>query len=116
MEEGFSGGTFRQGNRSKEGAVSQVRLGTPLAQGTYLGEMSEWFKVPVLKTGEAQASGGSNPSLSATSKKGMRTQGSTRVCEARLELATVPKGKPSAQQSLSLRHFLRFFGVKSDCP
>ena len=30
------------------------------------GEMSEWFKVPVLKTGEAQASGGSNPSLSAT--------------------------------------------------
>ena len=29
------------------------------------GEMSEWFKVPVLKTGEAQASGGSNPSLSA---------------------------------------------------
>ncbi len=30
------------------------------------GEMVEWFKAPVLKTGEVQASGGSNPSLSAT--------------------------------------------------
>ncbi len=29
------------------------------------GEMVEWFKAPVLKTGEVQASGGSNPSLSA---------------------------------------------------
>ena len=68
MEEGFSGGTFRQEYCRKERAVSQVRLGTPLAQRTNLGEMSEWFKVPVLKTGEAQASGGSNPSLSAILK------------------------------------------------
>ena len=29
------------------------------------GEMSEWFKEPVLKTGEAQVSVGSNPTLSA---------------------------------------------------
>ena len=27
--------------------------------------MSEWFKEPVLKTGEAQVSVGSNPTLSA---------------------------------------------------
>lgn len=31
------------------------------------GEMSEWLKEPVLKTGDAQASVGSNPTLSATS-------------------------------------------------
>ena len=30
------------------------------------GEMSEWLKEPVLKTGDAQASVGSNPTLSAT--------------------------------------------------
>ncbi|MDK2963828.1 MAG: hypothetical protein PWQ29_1222, partial [Verrucomicrobiota bacterium] len=30
------------------------------------GEMAEWFNAPVLKTGEPQGSGGSNPSLSAT--------------------------------------------------
>ena len=29
------------------------------------GEMVEWFKAAVLKTAEVQASGGSNPSLSA---------------------------------------------------
>ena len=35
--------------------------------------MSEWFKEPVLKTGEAQASVGSNPTLSATAAKMQRT-------------------------------------------
>ena len=29
------------------------------------GEMSEWFKEPVLKTGDVKASVGSNPTLSA---------------------------------------------------
>ena len=29
------------------------------------GEMSEWLKEPVLKTGDAEASVGSNPTLSA---------------------------------------------------
>ncbi len=66
MEESFSGGASGQEYRRKERAVFKVRLGSPMAQGTIVGEMSEWFKVPVLKTGEAQASGGSNPSLSAT--------------------------------------------------
>ena len=33
------------------------------------GEMSERLKEPVLKTGDAQASVGSNPTLSATSLK-----------------------------------------------
>ena len=28
--------------------------------------MAEWLKAPVLKTGDAQASGGSNPSLSVS--------------------------------------------------
>ncbi len=32
------------------------------------GEMVEWFKAAVLKTAEVQASGGSNPSLSAKQK------------------------------------------------
>lgn len=32
------------------------------------GEMVEWFKAAVLKTAEVQASGGSNPSLSAETK------------------------------------------------
>lgn len=31
------------------------------------GEMSEWLKEPVLKTGDVEASVGSNPTLSATS-------------------------------------------------
>ena len=30
------------------------------------GEMSEWLKEPVLKTGDVEASVGSNPTLSAT--------------------------------------------------
>ena len=29
------------------------------------GEMSEWLKEPVLKTGDVQASAGSNPALSS---------------------------------------------------
>ena len=31
----------------------------------FAGEVAEWFKAPVLKTGDEQLSGGSNPSLSA---------------------------------------------------
>ena len=34
--------------------------------GTPNGEMSEWLKEPVLKTGDVKASVGSNPTLSAT--------------------------------------------------
>ncbi len=34
--------------------------------------MTEWFKVPVLKTGVGQLTVGSNPSLSAQSKKSLR--------------------------------------------
>ena len=33
--------------------------------GLFPGEMVEWFKAAVLKTAEVQASGGSNPPLSA---------------------------------------------------
>ena len=32
--------------------------------------MAEWFKAPVLKTGDAQASVGSNPTLSANQSAG----------------------------------------------
>ena len=41
--------------------TSSVRDGTPFCYG----EMSERLKEPVLKTGEAQVSVGSNPTLSA---------------------------------------------------
>ena len=47
------------------------------------GEMSERLKEPVLKTGDAQASVGSNPTLSATSKKG--------ISLTNFESAEVPK-------------------------
>ena len=40
--------------------------------------MSEWFKEPVLKTGEAQVSVGSNPTLSANF---ISICGSTQVAE-----------------------------------
>ena len=45
------------------------------------GEMSEWLKEPVLKTGEAQVSVGSNPTLSAIFKKHIWICGSTQVAE-----------------------------------
>ncbi len=37
------------------------------------GDRIAWFSAPVLKTGEAQASVGSNPTLSATAAKMQRT-------------------------------------------
>ena len=43
------------------------------------GEMSEWLKEPVLKTGGAQVPVGSNPTLSAKFKNEIR--GSTQVAE-----------------------------------
>ncbi len=43
--------------------------------------MSEWLKEPVLKTGEAQVSVGSNPTLSAIFKKHIWICGSTQVAE-----------------------------------
>lgn len=43
--------------------------------------MSEWLKEPVLKTGEAQVSVGSNPTLSAILQNQIRTCGSTQVAE-----------------------------------
>ena len=45
------------------------------------GEMSEWLKEPVLKTGEAQVSVGSNPTLSAIFLKCIWICGSTQVAE-----------------------------------
>ena len=42
-----------------------LRLG--LKQGVFThGEMAEWSKAPVLKTGDVKASVGSNPTLSAS--------------------------------------------------
>ena len=50
-----------------------------------LGEMSERFKEPVLKTGDVKASVGSNPTLSAnvsvTESNTSSTCGSTQVAE-----------------------------------
>ncbi len=78
------------------------------------GEMVEWFKAPVLKTGEVQASGGSNPSLSATlltvgisrrfflSNRGMRT--AVRRKSAKRGLRNESNDRRE-WQSLSLRHF-----------
>ena len=45
------------------------------------GEMSEWLKEPVLKTGDAQVSVGSNPTLSATFFICYFTCGSTQEAE-----------------------------------
>ena len=42
------------------------------------GEMSEWLKEPVLKTGDVEASVGSNPTLSATFFKCIRDRESAR--------------------------------------
>jgi hypothetical protein len=42
------------------------------------GEMAEWSKAPVLKTGDVKASVGSNPTLSARNKY---VCGSTQVAE-----------------------------------
>ena len=56
-----------------------------------LGEMSERLKEPVLKTGDAQASVGSNPTLSAT------TPPAPRRCEPNQELCRstqVAEGAP----------------------
>ena len=41
-----------------------LRLGSKLRNFTH-GEMAEWSKAPVLKTGDVKASVGSNPTLSA---------------------------------------------------
>ena len=49
------------------------------------GEMSEWFKEPVLKTGDAQASVGSNPTLSATS-----LISEYRICRSTQEAEVAP--------------------------
>jgi hypothetical protein len=61
----------REGLQAETTCVESMRIYTfrlpETGKSLYLGEMVEWFKAPVLKTGEAQASGGSNPSLSATS-------------------------------------------------
>ena len=44
--------------------------------------MSEWLKEPVLKTGDAQVSVGSNPTLSANRKREELDRcGSTQVAE-----------------------------------
>jgi hypothetical protein len=60
----------REGLQAETTCVESMRIYTfrlpETGKSLYLGEMVEWFKAPVLKTGEAQASGGSNPSLSAT--------------------------------------------------
>ena len=45
------------------------------------GEMSEWLKEPVLKTGGAQVPVGSNPTLSAKTQTCIRIRGSTQVAE-----------------------------------
>ena len=45
------------------------------------GEMSEWLKEPVLKTGGAQVPVGSNPTLSAKTQTCIRICGSTQVAE-----------------------------------
>ena len=45
------------------------------------GEMSEWLKEPVLKTGGAQVPVGSNPTLSANFCKFIWICGSTQVAE-----------------------------------
>ena len=42
------------------------------------GEMSEWLKEPVLKTGDVEASVGSNPTLSASFITGLRKYPSGR--------------------------------------
>jgi hypothetical protein len=59
----------REGLQAETTCVESMRIYTfrlpETGKSLYLGEMVEWFKAPVLKTGEAQASGGSNPSLSA---------------------------------------------------
>ena len=44
------------------------------------GEMVEWFKAAVLKTAEVQASGGSNPSLSANSLSNTYNFQKKRIC------------------------------------
>ena len=45
--------------------VESVYLVSRFAGTISVGEVAEWFNAPVLKTGEPQGSGGSNPSLSA---------------------------------------------------
>ncbi len=45
------------------------------------GEMSEWLKEPVLKTGGAQVPVGSNPTLSANFYNCITIRGSTQVAE-----------------------------------
>ena len=45
------------------------------------GEMAEWSKAPVLKTGDVKASVGSNPTLSAIFHRTPSTCGSTQEAE-----------------------------------
>ena len=56
-----------------------LRLGKPCA--FISGEMAEWSKAPVLKTGDVKASVGSNPTLSANIIKLSAIRGSTQVAE-----------------------------------
>ena len=49
--------------------------------GDFYGEMSEWLKEPVLKTGGAQVPVGSNPTLSANFYNCITIRGSTQVAE-----------------------------------
>ena len=53
-------------------AVRMDYPGSPQLAHSYwfIGEVTERLKVPVLKTGEGRPSVGSNPTLSATNKRG----------------------------------------------
>jgi hypothetical protein len=54
--------------------------------------MAEWFNAPVLKTGEPQGSGGSNPSLSANFRKAkieLLIQGSGAALDIRYQLFVI---------------------------
>ena len=53
------------------------------------GEMSERLKEPVLKTGDAQASVGSNPTLSATSAESFEVCGGESDVQFNIQLISV---------------------------
>ena len=72
------------------------------------GEMAEWSNAAVLKTVVPKGTGGSNPSLSATSKKWL----SKRDESPRAKMGGSNRGSAGLEQSPtnpSLRHFQSIF-------